>query len=240
MALAEKYDEPEVLDHDAFVAELEAIVDAPERNRLYHPFVLAVENGTATLDQFAGWIHQFASWADPCNKNLGIMWANCPDEDLREGLLENIREEEYGFQSGIAGHVELIHRTLDAIGWDKKRRAKDEKRYESWALHHWFEVIMTRRPFVEAICATSFTAECMNHIVFGKLLNGLQKHYKLSERALQSIAVHASDVEAEHASLGPLAIQRYGVSARDQENIRFAVKHTADMYYHQYDVWKYY
>ena len=240
MAVAETYDLPEALDTATFAKELEEIVDDKVRNRIYHPFVEAVANGTATKDQFAGWIHQFASWADPCNKYLGTMWANCPDDDIREGILDNMREEEHGYQSGIAGHVELIHRTCDALGWNAERRAADDKKYESWALHHWFEVVMTRRPFVESICATSFTAERMNHVVFAKLEKGLREHYDLSEDAMLSIAVHASDVEAEHASLGPLAIDRYGVSAYDQENIRFAVKHTAEMYYKQYNVWEYY
>jgi pyrroloquinoline quinone (PQQ) biosynthesis protein C len=240
MAVAETYDLPEALDTATFSKELEDIVDAKERNRIFHPFVEAVANGTATKNQIGGWILQFAMWADPCNKYLGTMWANCPDDDIREGILDNMREEEHGYQSGIAGHVELIHRTCDAVGWDANRRANEEKRYESWALHHWFEVVMTRRPFVESICATSFTAERMNHVVFAKLEKGLREHYDLTEDAMLSVAVHASDVEEEHASLGPLAIQRYGTTAYDQENIRFAVTHTADMYYKQYNVWEYY
>ena len=240
MAVTETRERPQALESEAFARELEAIVDDRARNRVYHPFVEAVAAGRATADQFAGWIHQFSLWADPCNKYLGAMWANCPDDDIRAGILDNMREEEYGYQSGIAGHVELIHRTCDALGWDAERRARDEKRYESWALHHWFEVVMTRRPFVESICATSFTAERMNHVVFAKLEKGLREHYDLDEDALLSVAVHASDVEEEHASLGPLAIERYGTGAWEQENIRFAVTHTAEMYYRQYDVWEYY
>ena len=240
MAVAESYDLPDALDIATFSKELEDVVDAKERNRIFHPFVEAVANGTATKNQIGGWILQFAMWADPCNKYLGTMWANCPDDDIREGILDNMREEEHGYQSGIAGHVELIHRTCDALGWDAERRANEEKRYESWALHHWFEVVMTRRPFVESICATSFTAERMNHVVFAKLEKGLREHYDLSEDAMLSVAVHASDVEEEHASLGPLAIERYGTTAYDQENIRFAVTHTAEMYYKQYNVWEYY
>ena len=80
----------------------------------------------------------------------------------------------------------------------------------------------------------------MNHVVFAKLEKGLREHYDLDEDALLSVAVHASDVEEEHASLGPLAIARYGTGAWEQENIRFAVTHTAEMYYRQYDVWEYY
>ena len=228
------------LSTEAFVEELLGIVDSPGRNRLEHPFVLAVLNGTATKDQIAGWLNQFSRWADPCNKFIGDMWSNCPDDDLREGLLENMLEEEYGKSSETAGHMRLIDATIRELGWSEERRATDITQYESWAFRHWLEVIMRQRPFVEAICATSFTAERMNTFVFGKIEKGLLAHYDLSEKAMMSVSVHASHIEEEHATLGPIAIERYATTARDQEQIRFVVDHTAMMYYRQYDVWKHY
>lgn len=129
------------LSTEAFVKQLEAIVDNPGRNRLHHPFVEAVAAGTASTDQIAGWLHQFQLWADPANKFLGDMWSNCPDDDLREGLLENMLEEEYGRYSETEGHMRLIERTLGELGWDDKRRSEDETRYESWAFRHWLEVV---------------------------------------------------------------------------------------------------
>ena len=73
-----------------FVDELNAALDDPVRDRTNHPFVLAVENGTASKDQIAGWLNQFSLWADPTNKLFGVQWAKCPDDDLREGILENM------------------------------------------------------------------------------------------------------------------------------------------------------
>ena len=232
--------EQTALSTKVFVNQLEAIVDSPGRNRLHHPFVEAVAAGTASTDQIAGWLHQFMLWADPANKFLGDMWSNCPDDDLREGLLENMLEEEYGQYSKTEGHMRLIERTLDELGWDEKRRSEDETRFESWAFRHWLEVVMRQRPFVEAICSTSFTAERMNTVVFGKIEKGLKEHYDLSEDGMLSVSVHASHVEEEHATLGPIAIERYATTPLVQEAVRFAVQHTALMYFRQYDVWQYY
>ena len=78
------------------ITELNDVRDDPGRNRTMHPFVLAVRKGEATKDQIAGWLHQFSLWADPSNKLCGVLWANCPDEDIRQGILENMLEEEYG------------------------------------------------------------------------------------------------------------------------------------------------
>ncbi len=225
---------------EALVEEFERELKKPGRNRLQHPFVLAVKEGKASKNQIAGWIHQFMTWADPTNKLVGVMYANCPDEDLRESLLENILEEEQGHTSKTAGHVALIYRTLEALGWDEERRKRDEARPETWAFRHWWEVVMRNRPFVESIAALSFTAERLNPLIFAKILEGLKEHYDLSEDALASIAVHASDVEVEHGSLGPTAMSRYATSEYAQRGVRFAVIHTAEQYYRSYDVWKYY
>ena len=225
---------------EVLVQELETALLDKARNRTTHPFILAVKEGKATKDQIAGWLHQFSLWADPTNKFFGVLWANCPDDDLREGILENMLEEEHGESSKTAGHMKLIDTTLTELGWDQARRAKDEIRLESWLLRHWFEVVMCNRPFVEGISALSFAAERINPLVFAEIEKGLREHYDLTDDGLMSISVHASDVEEEHGTLGPTAMSRYAVTKAAQDGLRFAVVHTGDLYYNQYNVWQYY
>jgi pyrroloquinoline quinone (PQQ) biosynthesis protein C len=223
-----------------FVDELNAALDDPVRDRTNHPFVLAVENGTASKDQIAGWLNQFSLWADPTNKLFGVQWAKCPDDDLREGILENMLEEEYGESSKTSGHMKLLESTIRELGWSDERRAQDDMKLESWLFKHWAEVVIRNRSFVEGLAATSFAAERINPLVFAKMEKGLRAHYDLSEDAMISVAVHASDVEEEHGSLGPVAMERYATTTQMQEAVRFAVIHTADLYYNQYNIWKYY
>jgi pyrroloquinoline quinone (PQQ) biosynthesis protein C len=229
-----------LMRHKDFVDELALALQAPKRDRTQHPFVKAVGNGTATKDQIAGWLHQFSLWADPTNKLFGVLWAKCPDDDLRQGILENMLEEEYGESSKTSGHMRLIDSTLTGLGWDMRRRAQDVMRWESYALKHWIEVNIRNRPFVEAISGTSFSAERLNPFVFAEIEKGLRAHYDLTEEQITSIAVHASDVEEEHGTLGPTAMERYATTERAQEGVRFAVIHTAELYYNQYNVWQYY
>ena len=51
------------VDDPDLVQELEAGLQKAGRNRLEHPFVLAVESGRASVDQIGGWLQQFALWA---------------------------------------------------------------------------------------------------------------------------------------------------------------------------------
>ena len=225
---------------ETLLSELEAGLTDPSRDRTQHPFVRAVAEGEATKDQIAGWLHQFSLWADPSNKLFGVLWANCPDEHIRQGILENMLEEEYGESSKTSGHMKLIDSTLTELGWDQERRAKDGLQPESWLQRHWLEVVIRNRPFVDALAAVSFAAERINPLVFGIVEKGLREHYDLTDEGLMSISVHASDVEEEHGTLGPTAMTRYATTKPEQDSVRFAVLHTADVYYNSYNVWRYY
>ena len=225
---------------DQLLTELEAGLTDPARDRTKHPFVQAVASGEATKDQIAGWLHQFSLWADPSNKLFGVLWANCPDEDIRQGILENMLEEEYGESSKTSGHMKLIDSTLTELGWDQERRTQDRLQPESWLQRHWLEVVIRNRPFVDALAAVSFAAERINPFVFAVLEKGLREHYDLTDDGLMSISVHASDVEEEHGTLGPMAMTRYATTKPEQDSVRFAVLHTADVYYNSYNVWRYY
>lgn len=230
----------DVLSTEAFIADLDAGIRQPGRDRTLHPFVAAVENGTATLNQIAGWRHQITLWAHPTNQLYGHMYAHCPDDDLRQMIFENLAEEEHGATSGAGGHISLNYRFLSELGWDEAKRAADHARAETWLLRHWFEVVITERPIADAIASLSFTAERLNPEVLGRVYEGLKKNYTISDDALMSLAVHASHVEEEHGSLGPAAFERYATTAYDQARIRFAVLHTAEVYYNMYNVWTYY
>jgi len=138
------------------IEELDEIMSQPEKNRLEHPVIKALQKGDLTRDQIAGWIYQITCWANPTNILVGAMYAKCPDDDLRIMLLENLTEEEHGTESGTAGHVELFERTFTELGWDDERRASEDIKMETWALAHWFEVVTTQRTLPESIAALSF------------------------------------------------------------------------------------
>ncbi len=231
-------DEP--VDNDALLAELDAIVQSPARNRREHPVVLGIESGELSREQIAGWVYQITCWANPSNIIIGQLYARAPDDDLRQLLLENLMEEEHGSASGAGGHVTLFEQTLDELGWDADRRAREEVKQETWAFAHWLEIVMSQRPFAEGIAAVSFAAERTNPFCFARVETGLRENYGISEQGLQSIAVHASHVEQEHGSLGPDSFARYATTAKDQNAVRFSVAHTCDLYYRQWMTYQYY
>lgn len=219
-----------------FLKEIEAGIAEPHRDRTNHPFVHAVLEGKATPRQIGGWLLQFRLWADPLNKNIGILYANVPDSDLRAALLENLLEEEKGMTSGLEGHVALINASLEELGFSKKDRETALMLPESWAFYHWVDSVMKTRPFFEGMLVLAMS-EKINPIVFSRLAQGLRKHYKISERALQAFDVHAGEVEEEHAKLGAIVLDRYVTTRYWQEQVKFLIFHNAEVYYRFFNVW---
>lgn len=227
------------LPTEQFMKEIEAGLLEPHRDRTNHPFVHAVLDGKATLRQIGGWLLQFKLWADPANKGIAIIYANTPDKDQREALLDNVLEEEKGAGSGMAGHVVLINEALPEMGFSRDEIETAEMLTESWAFFHWVETVTRTRSFLEGICLLSM-AERVNPIVFGKLAKGLRAHYKVSDRVLRPFDVHASEVEVEHGKIVDIAIARYATTRYWQEQVRFVIFHTAELYYRFFDVYKAY
>jgi pyrroloquinoline quinone (PQQ) biosynthesis protein C len=227
----------QVVAPDAFLDELRRGLTDPRRDRTKHPFVERALRGEVPLRQIGGWLREFRSWADPSNKGIAVLWANTPDGDVRHELLENLMEEELGTASQMGGgHVALVDEALEEFGLTRAEIASPDMQYESWAFYHWWEVVLTKRSWLEGLAALSLAAEQINPIVFGKLAQALRAHYKVSERALRPFDVHASEIEIEHGKLADAAIRRYATTPWTQDAVRFAVFHTAEMYYRFFDV----
>ena len=226
-----------VLPGDVFLEDLQRGLRDPKRDRTNHPFVQKAMSGQLSLRQIGGWLREFRSWADPSNKGIAVLWANTPDPEIRAELLENLMEEERGTSSNMGGgHVALVNEALHEFGLSREEIDSPDMLYESWAFYHWWEVVLTKRSWLEGLAALSLAAEQINPIVFGKLADALRKRYKVSDRALRPFDVHASEIEIEHGKLADGAIERYAITAPTQEAVRFAVFHTADMYYRFFDV----
>ena len=224
-----------------FIQELKDGLKDPKRDRTNHPFVQKAMRGELRLRQIGGWLREFRSWADPSNKGIAVLWANTPDPEIRAALLENLMEEEHGTASKMGGgHVALVDEALEELGLSQDEIGSPDMLYESWAFYHWWEVVLKNRSFIEGLGALSLAAEQINPIVFGKLAQGLREHYRVSDRALRPFDVHASEVEQEHGKLADIALERYATSAYIQEAVRFAVFHTADMYYRFFNVYEAY
>ena len=147
-----------------FRTQLENAVSA--RHSRMNPFTERWVNGELTRQQLGAWVCQHHQYVSQFPRWCAAVYAECPDPDARDFLLENIVEEESGTK-----HVDLLIRFGEACGVSRKEIETARQLATTRALTAWcFET--SRRPF---------------HVAAAGLLVGLESQvpgiYKRPSRA---------------------------------------------------------
>src|SRR5437867_10969347 len=106
-----------------FRTQLENAVSA--RHSRMNPFTERWVNGELTRQQLGAWVCQHHQYVSQFPRWCAAVYAECPDPDARDFLLENIVEEESGTK-----HVDLLIRFGEACGVSRKEieTARSEER----------------------------------------------------------------------------------------------------------------
>ena len=110
-----------------FVDQLKKDIQAFPKIRIKHPFLKAVCNGTATMDQIRAWAIQDYQFRAAVPRIAMMRYLACTDPEIAQRLWGVVEEETRGMDTGSAGHNELAIRFAEAIGLTEraigKRRA---------------------------------------------------------------------------------------------------------------------
>src|SRR5438445_11293488 len=96
-----------------FRSQLENAVSA--RHSRLNPFTERWVGGELTRQQLGAWVCQHYQYVSQFARWCAAVYAECPDSDARDFLLENIIEEEAGVK-----HVDLLIRFAEACGVSRK------------------------------------------------------------------------------------------------------------------------
>src|SRR5256885_619079 len=96
-----------------FRTQLENAVSA--RHSRLNPFTERWVNGELTRQQLGAWVCQHYQYVSQFPRWCAAVYAECPDADARDFLLENIVEEESGTK-----HVDLLVRFGEACGVSRR------------------------------------------------------------------------------------------------------------------------
>ena len=87
--------------------------------RIKHPFLKAVCNGTATMDQIRAWAIQDYQFRAAVPRIAMLRYLACTDPEIAQKLWGVVEEETRGMDTGSAGHNELAIRFAESIGLTK-------------------------------------------------------------------------------------------------------------------------
>src|ERR1051325_1134826 len=104
-----------------FVTQLKKEIQAFPKIRIKHPFLKAVCNGTATMDQIREWTIQDYQFRATVPRIAMLRYLACTDPEIAQKLWGVVEEETRGMETGSAGHNELAIRFAESIGLKKEQ-----------------------------------------------------------------------------------------------------------------------
>jgi pyrroloquinoline-quinone synthase len=176
-----------------------------ERHLLKHPFYTKWAEGTLPLEALQEYARQYYAFESAMPRYLSALHTRTADKAVRQEILDNLWDEEHGKEN----HAELWLRFAEGIGVSRDDVASATPNEATKALVDMYSEV-TREAPVAAGVAALYAYERQVPQVAGSKIDGLEKHYGITdERALKFFVIHGVlDIEHsgnERRMLGELA-----------------------------------
>jgi pyrroloquinoline-quinone synthase len=215
-----------------FVTKLKKDIQAFPKIRIKHPFLKAVCNGTATLEQIRAWAIQDYQFRAAVPRIAMLRYLACTDPEIAQKLWGVVEEETRGLDTGSAGHNELAIRFANAIGLTKEELETAELRPSTAAHLYYVELIIHTLPWF-VVMSIQIGAEGTFGPAAAAIGHGLIKNYKMNPEDVRFFTVH-SEADEDHSSLAEDIAVRYLHSPALQEQTYKATFRRMELLY---DIW---
>ena len=214
--------------------ELRAIVD--RKHTRDHPLVRRIAEGQLTIPELRFFAQQYYQrTARMFPKLVAAIYSRCPDDpELERMLLENVFSES-GFADPTKEHKKLFFQFGAALGLAREDIERARPVPELQAFIGWRDRVFYDAPWLDAIAMQSFVFEGQNLKRAAVIADGLRCHYPFSEDDIAFWSTHASEVEEEHADVGPIMVERYATSDEKREHLRTIVAEGVEVYWVVFD-----
>jgi pyrroloquinoline-quinone synthase len=215
-----------------FVQQLKKEIQAFPKIRIKHPFLKAVCNGTATMDQIRAWAIQDYQFRAAVPRIAMLRYLACADPEFARRLYGVVQEETEGLATGSAGHCDMFVEFAESIGVTRKQ-LDDAVLAPATAAHlYYVELVIHTLPWF-IVMAAQIGAEGTFGPAAAALGQGFIKQYGMSPEAVRFFTVHV-EADEDHGSLAEEIAVRYVTSSHLQEQTRAATFRRMDLLY---DIW---
>ena len=171
-----------------------------ERSLLEHPFYQAWSEGTLELERLQDYARQYFHFERAFPRFLSAIHARTESPAIRQLLLSNLWDEEYGERN----HPALWLEFADALGVSAEEVEGAEPHPQTTALIEHYAEVAQRAPVAEAL-ATLFAYESQVPAIAWEKIKGLKEHYGLLPEQFEFFSVHlVSDVAHSGAELAAI------------------------------------
>lgn len=202
-----------------FRLELEAAIEA--RHSSVHPWSEAWVSGKLNREILGEWVKQHYHYVSLFAQWLGTVYANCPHDEVRDFLLENIAEEEgLTGQSGYPAirHTKLLLDFAEACGKSRQEiidaQINGEVLPETLGLQAWC-YLQAGKPFAEALAALLVGLESQVPKIYRKTTPPLIEKYGFTEEEIVFFRLHI-EADEEHGERGFEILETYATTPEVQ------------------------
>jgi pyrroloquinoline-quinone synthase len=203
----------------SFTDELLAIL----RNQSYRdPLLSGVRSGQITREGMKRWAIQALFYVKDFTRFLSAIHSNCPHQDARLLLAENIWEE-HG--CGIAGqdHYTLLKRLAKSLGATDHEVDNAEPLPETVQYIEFSRRVTRESNFIESMTAIGIGIEIFMPKFFGELADAIKTRFSLSDEDVAYLQVHVA-ADDDHAQRAIEIINRYADSEQIRETAKQALR----------------
>ena len=211
----------------AFREALEAAIAT--RHSSIHPWSEAWVSGKLNKALLGEWVKQHYHYVSHFSEWLATVYGDCPHEEVRDFLLENIAEEEgLTGQAGFPAvrHTKLLLDFAEACG---KSRAEIENAQsagellpETLGLQSWCAV-QARRPAIEALAGLLVGLESQVPKIYSKTTPPLVEKYGFTEEEIVFFRLHIV-ADEEHGERGFEIVDKFAATDQERETCLRRVK----------------
>src|SRR5262249_9894901 len=130
-----------------FVKQLKKDIQAFPKIRIKHPFLKAVCNGTATMEQIRAWAIQDYQFRATVPRIAMLRCAACTATKIAHKLWGVVEEAPRGMDTGPAGHNQLAIRFAESIGLTRSQLESAEMTPSTAAHLYYVELIIHTLPW---------------------------------------------------------------------------------------------
>ena len=217
---------------DEFVDEIKKEIAVFPKLRINHPFVKAVCDGTATMDQIRTWAVQDYQFRCAVPRIALLRYVACSDPEFAPKLFEVAEEETRGLLPGSSGHPDMFVEFAEAIGLTRAD-LENAALLPATAAHLYFaELVIHTHPWF-VVMAAQVGAEGTFGPAAAALGKGLMESYGMTPESVRFFTVHV-EADEEHGTLAEDIGRRYLTAPALQQQTREVMFRRMELLY---DIW---
>ena len=224
--------EAEVTPSDEFVRRLKEEIARSPKQRVNHPFVRAVCEGRASMEQIRQWALQDYQFRRAVPRIAMLRYLACTDPVFQPKLYDVVEDETRGLRPGSVGHPDMFVEFAAALGLSRGELETAPLRPATAAHLYYAELIIHTLPWF-VVMAAQISAEGTFAPAAAALGQAFINQYGMKPESVRFFTVHV-EADAEHGSLAEEIARGYITSPPLQTQTREVTLRRLELLY---DAW---